>query len=69
MARRIRTGSSYLSQSESVAAFGLGSREEVDTLTVYWPSGLVERFTGVEGGRDVLLVEGTGDLTPIRPHP
>ena len=69
MERRIRTGSSYLSQSEPVAAFGLGSREEVDSLIVYWPGGLVERFAGVAGDRDVLLVEGTGDLTPIRPHP
>ena len=69
MERRIRTGSSYLAQSEPVAAFGLGDREEVDSLTVYWPGGLVERFAGVAGDRDVLLVEGTGDLTPIRPHP
>ena len=69
MERRIRTGSSYLSQSEPVAAFGLGGREEVDSLTVYWPGGIVERFAGVAADRDVLLVEGTGDLTPIRPHP
>ena len=55
--------------SEPVAAFGLGSREEVDSLTVYWPGGLVEHFADVAGDRDVLLIEGTGDLTPIRPHP
>jgi hypothetical protein len=62
MVRRIRTGSSYLSQSETVATFGLGDASAVDSLTVYWPGGLVERFESVEGNRDVLLVEGTGEL-------
>ncbi|HUF09477.1 MAG TPA: CRTAC1 family protein [Rhodothermales bacterium] len=62
MERRIRTGSSYLSQSEKVATFGLGSANEVDSLVVYWPSGLVERFATVEGNQDVLLIEGTGEL-------
>ena len=66
MERRIRTGSSYLSQSERVAAFGLGDREAVDSLTVRWPSGLVERFGEVAGGQDVLLVEGSGELQPVR---
>ena len=66
MERRIRTGSSYLAQSEPVAAFGLGSHEAVDSLTVYWPSGLVERFGEVAGGQDVLLVEGSGALQPVR---
>jgi hypothetical protein len=64
MERRVRTGSSYLSQSEKAATFGLGSAPSLDSLIVYWPSGLVERFTDVEGNREVLLVEGTGALRP-----
>ncbi|HET6569673.1 MAG TPA: ASPIC/UnbV domain-containing protein, partial [Rhodothermales bacterium] len=59
------TGSSYLSQSEKVVTFGLGEHEEVDTLVVEWPSGLVERFEGVQGNEEVLLVEGTGRLEPV----
>jgi hypothetical protein len=62
MERRVRTGSSYLSQSEKTATFGLGSAPSLDSLIVYWPSGLVERFTDVEGNREMLLVEGTGEL-------
>ncbi|HET6567994.1 MAG TPA: CRTAC1 family protein, partial [Rhodothermales bacterium] len=53
MERRVRTGSSYLSQSEKVVTFGLGEHEEVDTLVVEWPSGLVERFEGVQGNEEV----------------
>ncbi len=60
MERRIRTGSSYLSQSEKVAVFGLGSASVVDTLVVTWPSGRVDRFEGVEAHQEIVIVEGTG---------
>ncbi len=39
--RLVRTGSSYLSQSELVLTFGLGSAERVDELQVVWPDGYV----------------------------
>lgn len=65
--RRIRTGSSYLSQSETVATFGLGEHTRVDTLRVYWPSGRVAVFEDVAANQDLLLIEGTGRLQPFRP--
>jgi len=40
--RRVRTGSSYLSHSESAVLFGL--RESPDSLYVRWPSGLEIRL-------------------------
>lgn len=58
--RRIRTGSSYLSQSERAATFGLAGDEQVDLL-VHWPSGRVERFEAVRANQDVYLIEGEGD--------
>ena len=67
MERRIRSGSSFLSQSALPAVFGLGARRRVDSLIAYWPSGLVERFAGVEAGREVVLVEGSGVLRPVEP--
>jgi hypothetical protein len=62
MERRIRSGSSYLSESEHVATFGLGRNKTVDTLIVEWPSGAVERFEQIDGSRHYRIVEGRGRL-------
>ena len=66
MERRVRTGGSYLSQSEKTVTFGLGSRRDV-ALEVAWPSGQTERFERVAPDQEVLLVEGSGQLAPLLP--
>ena len=48
--RRVRSGSSYLSQSELPLTFGLGRREEAGTLVIEWPSGAVQEFKNVRAG-------------------
>ncbi|MFQ5571580.1 MAG: CRTAC1 family protein [Rhodothermales bacterium] len=58
--RRARTGSSYLSQSEIIATFGLGDAERVDSVVVYWPGGQVDRFSGLAANQQLLIEEGTG---------
>jgi hypothetical protein len=65
MERRITSGTSYLAASEQVATFGLGQHTQVDSLTVYWPSGRVDRLGPVAAGQAVLLVEGTGATQPL----
>jgi enediyne biosynthesis protein E4 len=40
--REISGGSGYLSQNDLVASFGLGSATTVDSVIVFWPSGLVQ---------------------------
>lgn len=60
MERRVRTGSSYLSQSELSATFGLADAEQVDTLTVHWPSGHIDRFENVQAGHGLYIEEGRG---------
>jgi hypothetical protein len=45
--RMVRTGSSYLSQSERTPLFGLGTALHVDELVIRWPSGLVDRLRDV----------------------
>ena len=62
MERRVRSGSSYLSASETVATFGLGASSRVDSLLIYWPGGAVERFADVVADQEVLVVEGAGAL-------
>ena len=58
----VRTGSSYCSQSELPLTFGLGQPEEGMTLTleITWPSGQVDRLTGVPIDRIIAVKEGTG---------
>ena len=68
MERRVRTGSSYLSQSEPAVTFGLGSNRPVASLEVTWPSGQVEQFQQVAPNQEVLLVEGSGELVPVLPY-
>lgn len=63
MERRVRTGSSYLSQSEKTATFGLGGASHVDTLTIRWPSGKVHRFTGVDANQRLIVNERDGTLS------
>ena len=54
----VRGGSSYCSQSETVATFGLGQDTEVDRLEIRWPGGAVEAFRGLKVNREIRLREG-----------
>ena len=44
LASMVRTGGSYLSQSELALTFGLQSDEAIDRLEILWPSGIVDVF-------------------------
>jgi hypothetical protein len=46
----VKTGSSYLSQSELTLTFGLGPRDGATRMTISWPSGATQEFTGVRFG-------------------
>ena len=60
--RMVKTGSSYLSQSDLALTFGLGRRDRADRVTIEWPSGGTQEFKNVAAGRYQCL-EG-GQLTP-----
>ena len=47
----VKTGSSYLSQSELPLTFGLGSTARVDQIEVRWLSGKVERLGPQDAGQ------------------
>jgi len=53
----LRSGSSYLSQSERVLTFGLGSRTQADAVEIRWPSGQVDRMTNVKAGGVITIKE------------
>ena len=58
--RMVKSGSSYLSQSELPVTFGVGRRDRVERVVVSWPSGRTEEFTNLAAGRAYDCVEGTG---------
>jgi enediyne biosynthesis protein E4 len=58
--RLVKSGSSYLSQSELPLTFGVGKRERVERVVVSWPSGRTEEFKDVASGRSYDCVEGKG---------
>jgi hypothetical protein len=61
----VKTGSSYLSQSELPLTFGVGARDRVERVVIDWPSGRTEEFKDVATGRAYECVEGKG----IAPQP
>ena len=58
--RLVKSGSSYLSQSELPVTFGVGPRDRVDRVVITWPSGATQEFTNVATGRAYDCVEGKG---------
>ena len=58
--REIRAGSSYLSQNDPRAHFGLGGATTVDKLEVRWPSGRVEVLERIAADQLITLAEGEG---------
>ena len=43
----VRSGSSYISNSDMRVHFGLGKVDKIEWVEVRWPSGLLERFSSL----------------------
>jgi hypothetical protein len=58
--RLVKSGSSYLSQSELPVTFGVGQRDVVERVVIAWPSGRSDEFKNVPCGKSYECVEGQG---------
>ena len=58
--KMLRSGSSYLSQSELVLTFGLGTQAKADSVEIQWPSGQVDKLSNINAGQTVTVQEGKG---------
>lgn len=58
--RLVKSGSSYLSQSEMPLTFGLGKHDRMDRVVIRWPSGRTDDFKNLSAGKAYLCVEGKG---------
>jgi len=58
--RVVKSGSSYLSQSELPVTFGLEKHDRVESAVITWPSGRIEEFKNLAAGRCYECTEGKG---------
>jgi hypothetical protein len=58
--RLVKSGSSYLSQSELPVTFGIGKRDKLDRLVIEWPSGRTEEYKNLATGHAYECVESNG---------
>jgi hypothetical protein len=57
----VRSGGSYLSSGDLRLHFGLGERQEVEELKLYWPSGQVDTLKNIPADRQILVQEGLSE--------
>jgi hypothetical protein len=58
-----RANSSFESASDPRLHFGLGAATRVDSITVHWPSGRVDKVGNQAADQELLIEEGTGVVT------
>jgi hypothetical protein len=56
----VRSGGSYVSQNDFRLHFGLGTAAKVEQVEIRWPSGAVEKISGVDAGQYIRVREGSG---------
>ncbi len=63
----VKTGSSYLSQSELPVTFGLAANDIVQRMEIAWPNGQVEHLTKEDPAQMVIVEQGRGVIgrTPL----
>jgi hypothetical protein len=61
--RLVKSGSSYLSQSELPVTFGVGKRDKIERVVIQWPNGRTEEYKNLVTGKLYECVESEG-ITP-----
>jgi enediyne biosynthesis protein E4 len=61
--QEVRSGGSYISQSDFRPHFGLGKSSEAETVEVKWPSGVRQEFHDVGADKFYQIQEGSGQMT------
>ena len=56
----VKSGSSYLSQSDRNVTFGLGQQREIKRVVFQWPSGLTQELPGLAADRTYVVEEEKG---------
>lgn len=64
----LRSGRSYLSQSELPLTFGLGPATYAQRVEITWPSGMLDIFHNVPADSTLQAIEGSHPQAPAKQH-
>ena len=64
----VHSGSSYCSQSDLALTFGLGRNDRIDRVEIEWPSGKIDKLSGMTANQLYVVKEGSG-VTESKPLP
>ena len=59
--KTLRAGEGFLAQSSKWLHFGLGRTQQIESVSVRWPDGTVEKFAGLERNRRYVLKQGVSE--------
>jgi hypothetical protein len=60
-------GDGYQASNERRLVFGLGAEDQIETLTVRWPSGHLQTFARLAINTELLLVEHRDEAIELHP--
>src|SRR5579859_2694329 len=63
---QIRSGGSYLSQSDLRVHFGLGATTKIDSIEIHWPSGVVDLIKSIEPDKFYSILEARESSRTIK---
>jgi len=66
--REVQSGSSYLSQNDLRAHFGLGTSNRAERLEIRWPSGTTELVENLPANHVITVREGQGVVSRVPLH-
>ena len=67
--RTVKFGEGFQSQNSRWLHFGLGKSAALESVSVAWPGGDAEQFTGCEAGGRFVVRQGSGRAEPQRINP
>ena len=65
MSRTLRAGEGFISQSSKWLHFGLGQEEVIDRVTVSWPGGETESYSGLSVDTSYRIQQGNPTANPV----
>ncbi len=67
--RYFNPGGGFMSADEPALHFGLGAESVAESVTVHWPSGLVQRLEKLAAGRRYVITEGGAPEAAVKAEP